>query len=104
MTKEYDHISCGLTKTLKTIGSRWTLHILRELCDGKPKRFGELERALTGISPRTLSLRLKQLEKDALVSKRVFAEIPLHVEYTLTRRGSSIKSIITQLQNWGETA
>lgn len=93
--------NCGITKTLKIIGSKWTILILRDLFDGK-KRFGELERSLASISPKTLSLRLKQLEKDGIIEKKVFAEIPLHVEYSLTRKGTSLNGILCSLREWGD--
>jgi DNA-binding HxlR family transcriptional regulator len=89
-------------KTLKIIGSKWTILLLRELFEGK-KRFGELQRALEGISPKTLSLRLKQLEKDRIIKKKVFAEIPLHVEYSLTPRGDSLREIIEKIKEWGDS-
>ena len=88
-------------KTLKIIGSKWTILILRELCEGT-RRFGQLQRSLAGISPRTLSLRLKQLEKDSIIQKKIFAEIPLHVEYSLTAKGRSLKNIIEKIRQWGE--
>lgn len=96
-----DDKSCVM-KTIKIIGSKWTILILHELCSGK-KRFGELQRALRGISPKTLSLRLKQLEKDGIVKKEIFAEVPLHVEYSLTPRGQSLRKIITLMRDWGES-
>lgn len=89
-------------KTLKIIGSKWTILLLRELFEGK-KRFGELQKALEGISPKTLSLRLKQLEKDRIIKKKVFAEIPLHVEYSLTTRGESLSDIIEKIKDWGDS-
>ncbi len=88
-------------RTLKIIGSKWTILILRELCEGT-KRFGELQRSLEGISPKTLSLRLQQLEKDGIVKKKVFAEVPLRVEYSLTSKGLSLKEIIGKMRQWGE--
>ncbi len=91
---------CGVTKTLKIIGSKWTILILHQLCSGT-KRFGELQRSLNGISPKTLSLRLQQLEKHGIVHKKVFAEIPLHVEYSLTKRGTSLKTVIDDMEKWG---
>jgi DNA-binding HxlR family transcriptional regulator len=91
-----------VSNTLKIIGSKWTPLLLRELCEST-KRFGELQRALTGISPRTLSLRLQQLEKDGIVKKKVFAEIPLHVEYSLTSKGQSLREIINKMHDWGHT-
>lgn len=96
-----DNHFCGVTNTLKIIGSKWTILILRDLCEGT-KRFGRLQRSLQGISPKTLSLRLKQLEKNGIVKKKIFAEIPLHVEYSLTKKGQSLRSIIETMREWGE--
>lgn len=93
--------ACGVEKTLKIIGSKWTILILHQLCAGK-KRFGELQRLLPGISPKTLSERLKQLEDQGIVSKKIFAEVPLHVEYSLTTKGLSLKEVIQKMGDWGE--
>ncbi len=93
--------NCGVEKTLKTIGSKWTILNLHQLCNGT-LRFGQLQRSLNGISPKTLSLRLKQLEKDGIVNKRIFADVPLHVEYSLTQKGRSLKKIINLMEEWGE--
>lgn len=94
---------CGVEKTLKLIGSKWTMLLLHNLFQGK-KRFGEFQRALEGISPKTLSLRLQQLEKDGIITKKVFAEVPLHVEYTLTSKGESLTEIFKKMAEWGERA
>ncbi len=91
-----------VTTTLSIIGRKWTPLLLRELCENT-RRFGELQRSLSGISPRTLSLRLQQLEKDGIIHKKVFAEVPLHVEYSLTSKGSSLRKIIEQMHEWGES-
>ena len=93
--------SCGVEKTLKTIGRKWTILIIRDLCEGT-KRFGELHRSLDGISPRTLALRLKQLEKEGIIKRKAFQEIPLHVEYSLTSKGNSLREIIDRMRQWGE--
>ncbi len=92
---------CGVTNTLKVIGSKWTVLILRDLMESK-KRFGELQRSLKSISPKTLSLRLQELEREKIVRKKIFAEIPLHVEYSLTEKGQSLNEIICAMRNWGE--
>ncbi len=92
---------CGVEKTLKIIGSKWTILLLHNLFQGK-KRFGEFQRSLEGISPKTLSLRLQQLEKDGILTKKVFAEVPLHVEYTLTKKGESLAEIFKKMAEWGE--
>lgn len=88
-------------RTIKIIGSKWTILILRELCEGT-RRFNELQRSLPGISPKTLSVRLTELEKAGIVKKKVFAEVPLHVEYSLTDKGKSLKTIIEKMSDWGE--
>ncbi|MDP3941372.1 MAG: helix-turn-helix domain-containing protein [bacterium] len=89
-----------VTKTIKIIGSKWTVFILHELCAGK-KRFGELQRALVGVSPKTLSQRLKELEKSGIVKKTVYPVVPLRVEYELTPRGQSFREIIDKMVEWG---
>src|SRR5476651_460253 len=94
------HNNCAVSKTLRIIGSKWTMLLLHNIFDGK-KRFGELQRALPGISPKTLTQRLRDLERDGIVSKKVFAEIPLHVEYSLTEKGQSLRGVIRSLENWG---
>ncbi len=94
--------ACKVTKILKIMSSKWTMLILHTLCEGK-KRFGELQRELKGISPKTLSMRLKELEKEKIIDKYVFAEVPLHVEYSLTKRGASLKEIFSKIETWGET-
>lgn len=94
---------CPFESTLKIIGSRWTMHILHFLFDGK-KRFGEIAKALAPISPKTLSLRLKDLEKEGIVSKKVYPQIPLKVEYKLTPKGQSLKRIFDDMTAWGVKA
>lgn len=93
--------SCGVEKTLKIIGTKWTALIIRDLCDGT-RRFVQLQRSLEGISPRTLALRLKQLENEGIVNRKVFEEIPLHVEYSLTNKGNSLRDIISKMREWGD--
>ena len=92
---------CGIEKTMKIIGRKWTVLILRDIFDDK-KRFGELLSSLEGISPKTLSLRLKDLDKNRLISKKIYKEIPLHVEYSLTEKGKSLSKILKDLRLWGE--
>ena len=74
--------------------------ILHNILEGK-NRFGELQRALPGISPKTLAQRLKELEKDGIINKKVYAEVPLHVEYSLTEKGRSLRGVFRSLENWG---
>ena len=91
---------CPVEKTLDIIGKKWAVLIIRDLLGGK-KRFGQLLTSLSGISPRTLSLRLDELEKNAIIKKRIFPEIPLHVEYRLTKHGESLHAILDQMNQWG---
>ena len=94
---------CGVAKTLKVIGSKWTMMIVHNIFEGN-NRFGSLQRALPGISPKTLSQRLQELESEKIISKKVFAEVPLHVEYTLTEKGKSLSGIFDSLAQWGRTS
>lgn len=98
-TSDYEK-NC-VNNTMKIIGSKWTALILQQLCDGT-KRFGELQRAVDNISPKTLSMRLQQLEKEGVINKKIYAEIPLHVEYSLTPKGLALKDVIAKMQQWGD--
>ncbi len=91
---------CPIKKTLSILGGKWTLLILRELFNGT-KRFGQLQKSLQGISPKTLSSRLQELEKEGIVARKVYPEVPPRVEYSLTSRGESLKKIIQTLVEWG---
>lgn len=93
---------CYVAETLKVIGSKWTMLILHNLFEGK-NRFGQLQRELKSISPKTLSQRLDELEKTGILTKKVFTEVPLHVEYYLTDKGSSLKKVFRDLESWGKT-
>lgn len=95
------HENCSVAKTLKIIGSKWTMLILHNLFEGET-RFGELQRSLVGISPKTLTLRLKELEKEGIIKRKVFAEVPLHVEYSLTPKGQSMSKLFSEMASWSE--
>lgn len=97
------HLNCAVAKTLKIIGSKWTMLLLHNIFEGK-KRFGELQRALPGISPKTLSQRLQELEGEGIITKKVFAEVPLHVEYSLSEKGKSLRGVFRSLENWGRNS
>lgn len=97
-----EHKKCGVEKTLKIIGSKWAMHILHGLFNGE-KRFGYLQKSLPGISTKTLSARLRELEKEKIITKKVFAEVPLHVEYSLTKKGRSLKDIFNKMAHWGKS-
>ncbi len=95
-----ERLSCSTERILSLIGSKWTLQILREFLDGT-KRFGQLKKSLPGISPKTLSQRLQELEKEGILAKKVYPEVPPRVEYTPTPRGEGLKSILLALAEWG---
>lgn len=93
-------ISCPIERTFAIIGSKWTVLILRELSSGV-KRFGQLREALHGISPKTLTQRLRELEREGVLYKTSYPEIPPRVEYRLTPKGESLKAILMALARWG---
>ncbi len=92
---------CPVEGTLRIIGSKWILLIIRDLLDGK-KRFGELRKSLSEVSPKTLSERLKTLENEGIITRKIYPEVPPRVEYALTKRGKSLGSIIMSMKKWGQ--
>lgn len=91
---------CPVERTFSIIGGKWTVLILRDLSSG-PKRFGQLRNSLKGISPKTLTQRLRELEREGIVSKKIYPEVPPKVEYALTQKGKSLKDILLALAKWG---
>ena len=79
---------------------KWTLLLIRDLADGS-SRFCELERSLEGISPRTLSLRLRALEEEGIVERHTFPEVPPRVEYALTTKGEALVPLIDDMRKYG---
>jgi DNA-binding HxlR family transcriptional regulator len=92
--------SCPVCRTADLVCGKWTLLLVRELAEGT-SRFCELERSLTGISPRTLSLRLRALEEEGIVERHTFPEVPPRVEYALTPKGQALLPIIEDMRTWG---
>jgi DNA-binding HxlR family transcriptional regulator len=91
---------CPVLRTADIISGKWTLLILRDLSKGI-NRFSVLERSLTGISPKTLSERLKGLEKAGVVTRKSYAEVPPRVEYTLTGMGWDLIPLIDHMREYG---
>jgi DNA-binding HxlR family transcriptional regulator len=91
---------CPVTATADILGGKWTILLVRDLADGR-SRFCELERSLEGISPRTLSLRLRALEEHGIVERRTFPEVPPRVEYSLTDKGKALVPIIEDMRSYG---
>ncbi len=92
--------SCPVCRTAEVVCGKWTLLLVRDLAEGKA-RFCELERSLTGISPRTLSLRLRALEEEGIVERQTFAEVPPRVEYALTEKGRALVPIVESMRTYG---
>lgn len=90
-----------IASAMAIIGNKWTALLLRDLHSG-PKRFGELERSLEGISPRTLSQRLDDLEHCGIITKESFHEVPPRTEYTLTPKGRDLVPVLQQMAAWGD--
>ncbi len=91
---------CPVCATADLVCGKWTILILRDLAEGSC-RFCELERSLAGISPRTLSLRLRALEEEGVVTRETFAEVPPRVEYALTEKGRALVPLVEDMRAYG---
>ena len=92
--------SCPVCRTAEIVCGKWTLLVIRDLAEGR-SRFCELERSLHGISPRTLSLRLRALEEEGIVERHTFPEVPPRVEYSLTSKGRALVPLIEDMRAYG---
>lgn len=93
--------ACPVETTLTLIGDKWKVLILRDLMPGT-KRFGELKKSVGNVSQKVLTAQLRAMEKSGLVNRKVYAEVPPRVEYSLTELGKSLKPILDSLWRWGE--
>jgi DNA-binding HxlR family transcriptional regulator len=91
---------CPVCRTAEVVCGKWTLLIIRDLAEGS-SRFCELERSLEGISPRTLSLRLRALEEEGIVERHTFPEVPPRVEYALTEKGEALVPLVEDMRRYG---
>jgi DNA-binding HxlR family transcriptional regulator len=91
---------CPVCATADLVCAKWTILVIRDLASGC-SRFCELERSLQGISPRTLSLRLRALEEAAIVERRTYPEVPPRVEYELTEKGRALLPLIDDMRQYG---
>ena len=91
---------CPVSRCAGVISGKWTILLVRDLAEGRC-RFCELERSLAGISPRTLSLRLRALEEEGIVERHTYAEVPPRVEYALTEKGLDLLPIIEDMRAYG---
>jgi DNA-binding HxlR family transcriptional regulator len=92
--------TCPVCATAEVVCGKWTLLLIRDLADGS-SRFCELERSLEGISPRTLSLRLRALEEEGIVERHTYPEVPPRVEYALTTKGEALVPLIDDMRKYG---
>ena len=99
-SEQDDSLVCPVARTASIVSGKWTLLIIRDLTYGT-KRFSELERSLTGISPKTLSERLSALESEGIVQRKTYAEVPPKVEYSLTEKGQALFVLIEDMRNYG---
>ena len=93
--------ACPVETTLTLISDKWKVLILRDLLTGT-KRFGELRKSIGTVSQKVLTSQLRQMEESELLTRKVYAEVPPRVEYTLTELGSSLKPIMDAMWAWGE--
>lgn len=100
MAKTYD-LKCPVARTLDIIGERWTILVLRDLFLEGPRRFQDLSKSLTGISPNTLSDRLKTLEDHDIIERHFYEHHPPRAEYRLTSKGRALGPVLKSLRAWG---
>ena len=95
-----DHSNCPVKLTASIIGGKWKPSLLFHL-EGRTRRFCELQRLIPGLTKKMLTKHLRELERDGIVHRKVYAEVPPRVEYSLTRHGESLKPILKLMSGWG---
>jgi DNA-binding HxlR family transcriptional regulator len=93
-------VSCSIEKALNIIGSKWSFLIIRELFKGT-RRFGELLKSVTGVSPKALTDSLRHLEANEIIIRKVYPTVPIKVEYSLTEKGQALQKILKEMKLWG---
>ena len=88
---------CPVDNTFKLVGKKFTIHILRNMIILNQTRFNQFLESVEGINPKTLSVRLREMEKSGLIKRQVHTQIPIKIEYTVTEKGKELKSIIMQM-------
>lgn len=91
---------CPVATTLNLIDNKWKILIIRDILHG-PQRFGELKKSVKGISSKMLTESLRGMENDGIVSRKIYPEVPPHVEYRLSDLGESMRPIIKSMESWG---
>ncbi len=102
MNPVHESTSCAVAACAEVIGAKWTAILVHDLSEG-PRRFSELEHSCAGISPRTLSERLRALEEEGIVLRRSYPESPPRVEYELTEKGEALLPIIDAMRDFGHS-
>lgn len=100
--KVFDENSCPVTATMHVIGGKWKAILINAIYHTSPARFGELKRSVIGITQSMLTSQLRELEEDGIINRKIYAEVPPKVEYTLTEFGLTLSPIILSLAKWGE--
>lgn len=98
----FDENSCPVTATMKVLGGKWKSILINAIYHTSPARFGELKRSVIGITQSMLTSQLRELEDDGIITRKIYAEIPPRVEYTLTEFGLTLSPIIQSMAKWGE--
>jgi DNA-binding HxlR family transcriptional regulator len=98
----FDEISCPVTATMQVLGGKWKAILINAIYHTSPARFGELKRSVKGITQSMLTQQLRELEEDGIISRKIYAEIPPRVEYTLTEFGLTLSPIMQSMAMWGK--
>lgn len=101
MTSSVTTYQCAVAATVDVTGGKWKPLIVHYLLDGT-KRFGELQRLIGNVTQRSLTLQLRELELDGIVTRQVFAEVPPRVEYSLTTFGKTLAPVLQAMKTWGD--
>lgn len=101
--RKIKNIACPVERTAQILGNRWTALIMRDLLLNPSRRYQDLMDSLTGISPNTLSDRLRMLEENGIVERRFYEEHPPRAEYVLTEKGLALGPVIRAMRDWGRT-
>jgi DNA-binding HxlR family transcriptional regulator len=98
----FDENSCPVTATMQVLGGKWKAILINAIYHTSPARFGELKRSVKGITQSMLTQQLRELEEDGIIGRKIYAEIPPRVEYTLTEFGLTLSPIMLSMAKWGE--
>lgn len=98
----FDENNCPVTATMKVLGGKWKPILINAIYFTSPARFGELKRSVIGFTQSMLTQQLRELEDDGIINRKIYAEIPPKVEYTLTDFGLTLSPVIQTMATWGE--